>query len=316
MKILGLETLVFAVDDIEACVQCALDYGLKPASGASKESGGRYEALDGTGIEIRAANTVGLPAAPDPSMSIRETVYGVADQACLEAIAAELAKDREVTRDAQGGVHSVDDTGYAIGFALTVRRQIDTGAVLCNAPGSVQSRGVNEVATDMQMTADPLSMSHVVFFVPDVKKAEAFYVNRLGFRVTDRFVEVGPFLRPAGSNEHHCLFLIETPTKNKGMDHFTFHMRSPTEMMLAGTRFEAKGYKSYWGPGRHLLGSNWFWYFVSPFGCKVEYDADMDLHDDSWVPREVEPGADNSQLFLFTSREKWAPGGPPGGQPH
>ncbi|HSV44167.1 MAG TPA: glyoxalase, partial [Ramlibacter sp.] len=59
------------------------------------------------------------------------------------------------------------------------------------------------------------------------------------------------------------------------------------------------------------FGSNWFWYFNSPLGCHVEYDADMDLHDGTWTAREVPMGADASQLFLFQHRAKWAPGGPP-----
>ena len=73
----------------------------------------------------------------------------------------------------------------------------------------------------------------------------------------------------------------------------------------------AKGYQSHWGPGRHVFGSNWFWYFNSPLGVHVEYDADMDLHDDSWTPREAAMGADASQAFLLQHRQKWAPGGPP-----
>ncbi len=96
-----------------------------------------------------------------------------------------------------------------------------------------------------------------------------------------------------------------------GCEHFTFHMGGPTEVLLAGTRFVEKGYQSFWGPGRHKFGSNWFWYFNSPLGCHVEYDADMDLHDEHWAARELPMGADNSQLFLFQHREKWAPGGPP-----
>ncbi|HBT4209291.1 TPA: glyoxalase, partial [Klebsiella variicola] len=50
------------------------------------------------------------------------------------------------------------------------------------------------------------------------------------------------------------------------------------------------------------------WYFNSPLGCHIEYDADMDQHDDHWQPREALPGADNSQYFLLGYREKWAPG--------
>ena len=76
-------------------------------------------------------------------------------------------------------------------------------------------------------------------------KAEAFYVERLGFLCTDRFLGVGPFLRPRGSLDHHCLFLIQTPAFMKGCEHFTFHLGGPTELMQAGTRFVDRGYQSF-----------------------------------------------------------------------
>jgi catechol 2,3-dioxygenase-like lactoylglutathione lyase family enzyme len=179
-----------------------------------------------------------------------------------------------------------------------------------NAPGALPQRPANIVAVDEDAVIDPRTLSHVVYFVPDAAKAEAFY-TRLGFRCTDRFIGAGPLLRPAGSLDHHCLFLIRTPAFMKGCEHFTFHLAGPTELMQAGNRFVNKGYKSFWGPGRHRLGSNWFWYFNSPLGCHVEYDADMDLHDQSWVARDVPINADSSQLFLFQQRQKWSPGGPP-----
>ena len=81
--------------------------------------------------------------------------------------------------------------------------------------------------------------------------------------------------------------------------------------MQAGTRFVEKGYESFWGPGRHIFGSNWFWYFNSPFGCHIEYDADMDILDENWSAREAHIGADTTQLFLFQAKEKWFPSGPP-----
>ena len=105
--------------------------------------------------------------------------------------------------------------------------------------------------------------------------------------------------------------MIQTPPHMKGCEHFTFHMMGPSEVMQAGSSMVNKGYQSFWGPGRHIFGSNWFWYFSSPLGCKMEYDADMDLHDDSWSSREAALGADNSQVFLMEYREKWAPMGPP-----
>jgi catechol 2,3-dioxygenase-like lactoylglutathione lyase family enzyme len=308
MNIIGLDELVFGVEDIEACSRYLLDYGLQPT--ASSGEGGRFEALDGTGVVLARASDPDLPAPTGPASLLRETIYGVGDEGTLDAIAAEMSKDREVRRAADGSVSCVDDMGFALKFRRTTRRACNAPADLTNAPGSPPQRPVNQLGITPDMQVTPRTLSHVVLFVPDVARAEAFY-HRLGFRTTDRFSNAGPFMRPAGTQDHHTLFMIQTPPFMKGVEHFTFHMGSGTEVLLAGTRFEAKGYTTFWGPGRHLFGSNWFWYFNSPLGCHVEYDADMDLHDDSWVAREAPANSDTSQLFLFTRRDKWFPSGGP-----
>lgn len=310
MNIIGPDALVFGVDDVAACMQYLTDYGLEPVG--ADAAGGRFEALDGTAVIIAHKDDPSLPPSLGTASMLRKTIYGVADAQSLDAIAAELLKDREVKRLADGSIEALDDSGFVLGFQLTVRRPLAMTAETVNAAGAPPQRPVNVVGVDENAAARPRTMSHVVYFVPDAARAEAFY-RRLGFACTDRMLGAGPFLRPAGTADHHTLFLIQTPPFMKGCEHFTFHMGGPTEVMLAGTRMVNKGYQSFWGPGRHKMGSNWFWYFNSPLGCHVEYDADMDLHDDSWVAREAQSGADASQLFLFQSRDKWAPGGPPPG---
>jgi catechol 2,3-dioxygenase-like lactoylglutathione lyase family enzyme len=308
MNILGPDALVFGVDDVAACTRYLSDYGLQPVDLSA--TGGRFEALNGTAIVIAHASDASLPPALGTASMLRKTIYGVSDTATLDAIATELGKDREVKHLPDGSLEVSDDMGFVLGFQVTVRRAISLPAETVNAPGAAPQRGPNVVAVDDGATCAPRALSHVVYFVPDAAKAEAFY-TRLGFVCTDRFSGVGPFLRPAGSLEHHCLFMIQTPPHMLGCEHFTFHLGGPTELMQAGTRFVNRGYESFWGPGRHKFGSNWFWYFNSPLGCHVEYDADMDLHDDQWQAREVPMSADASQLFLFQARAKWSPGGPP-----
>lgn len=303
MNIIGPDYLVFGVDDLDACTHYLLDYGL------AQVAPGRFEALDGTGVHLHRRDDPSLPAAMETATQLRETVYGVADESSLQAIEQELSKDRLVSRGQDGVLRCVDDMGFALGFRITQRQQLALTGERVNAPGDA-GRQVNQLGASREMPALPRSLSHVVYFVPDSVRAEAFYA-RLGFVCTDRFVGVGPFLRPSGTQDHHTLFLIQTPAFMKGLEHFTFHLGGPTEVMTAGTRMVEKGYQSFWGPGRHQLGSNWFWYFNSPLGCHVEYDADMDLHDETWTARVAQPGADNSQYFLFAHREKWAPGGPP-----
>ncbi|MDT1822934.1 glyoxalase, partial [Acinetobacter baumannii] len=87
-------------------------------------------------------------------------------------------RDREVRRLANGSLETVDDTGLLLGFQVSVRRPVrPTGAAL------------------------PRSLSNVLYFLPDAARAEAFYVERLGFVYTDRPPGAGPFLRPAGTDE-------------------------------------------------------------------------------------------------------------------
>ncbi|WP_076536572.1 VOC family protein [Shewanella sp. UCD-KL21] len=304
MKIIGPDKLIFGVEDVENCKQFALDYGLQAQDEIN------YVALDGTGIEIRAKDDPSLPAPLASGAMIRKTIYGVADQVSLDEINAELSKDRQVKVLEDGSLEAVDDLGFVLGFQLTIRKPLNLAAEKVNAPGDI-NRGINQVGVNKEGSPDVRSLSHVVYFVPDSVKAEAFY-NRIGFKTTDRFTGVGPFMRPAGTEDHHTLFFIQTPPHMQGCEHFTFHMGGPTDVVRAGTNMVNKGYQSFWGPGRHIYGSNWFWYFKSPFGCNMEYDADMDQHDDVWQERESIIGADNSQAFLLQYREKWAPaGGPP-----
>lgn len=305
MNIIGPDTLVFGVDDLDACAQYLTDYGLESVGN------GHFEALDGTSVRVAHKDDPTLPAPLATGSMLRKTIYGVADQATLDAIAAELNKDREVKVLDDGSLEAMDDVGFVLGFQVTIRKPLSLPAEQINAPGSSSLRDINVIGVEKLASPKPRSLSHIVYFVPDFAKAEAFYAERLGFVTTDRFSHVGPFMRPAGTQDHHTVFFIQTPPQMQGCEHFTFHMGGPTEVVQAGTNFVNKGYQSFWGPGRHLLGSNWFWYFKSPFGCHVEYDADMDMHDEQWTARELAPGADNSQAFLFEFREKWSPGGPP-----
>jgi len=304
MNIIGPDKLVFGVEDIESCQQFALDYGL------TAQDDNNFVALDGTGIEILQQDDPSLPAPLSTGAMLRKTVYGVADQATIDAINAELSTDREVKVLEDGSIEAVDDLGFVLGFQITIRKTLSNTAEKINAPGDA-NRAVNQTAVTKEDKPKVLSLSHVVYFVPDSAKAEAFFEKRLGFMTTDRFNHVGPFMRPAGTNDHHTLFFIQTPPHMQGCEHFTFHMAGPTDVVQAGTNMVNKGYQSFWGPGRHLYGSNWFWYFKSPFGCNMEFDADMDQHDESWQARDSMMGPDNSQAFLLQYREKWAPGGPP-----
>lgn len=313
MKIIGPDLLVFGVDDVEGCKTYLTDFGLTPSQ--IDDTGWMFAALDGTGVVIRHRDDPKLPPVLGSGNMLRQQVFGVVDAATLDQIEAELSRDRRVTRLADGSLETLDDLGFALSFQVTVRRELSMPAERINAPGAPAGRGPNELGVTDDMAAAPRTLSHVVLFVPDMDKAVNFFCGRLGFVVTDVLTGAGPFLRAAANDDHHSMFFIRTPPYMQGCEHMAFHMGGPTELMVAGDRFTRKGYETFWGPGRHKFGSNWFWYFKSPMGCNVEYDADMDKHDDTWIAREAPNGPEASQMFLLQWREKWAPaGGPPAGK--
>ena len=307
MRIIGPDALVFGVDDVAACTQYLTDYGLTPVGVDAR--GGRFEALDGTAIVVRRKDDPTLPK------RLRDSQHAARDR-LRRGRRGDAGRDRGRARKgprsaARRTARCKRSTTWASRsrFQVTVRRPLDLPGETVNAPGAAPQRA----GTARRRSDDRSEAAHAVARrVLRARCAPRRSASTSDWDSSARIASrVGPFLRPAGTLDHHTLFMIQTPPFMKGCEHFTFHMGGPTEMMLAGARFIAKGYQSFWGPGRHKFGSNWFWYFNSPLGCHVEYDADMDLHDDAWVAREAPMGADASQLFLFPLRDKWAPGGPP-----
>lgn len=308
MRIIGPDELIFGVDNMEACRAFLADYGL------TENGAGCFEALDRTAVVLRDKDDPSLPPPLPTATRLRETVWGVEDRATLDAIATDLSRDRDVTVDPAGRVRTVDDAGFRIAFQVTRRITLDLAPERINSPGAAPGRAANEIGANEDAPARPRTLSHIVYFVPDMDRMANFYIERLGFVITDKFTNTGPFLRPQANDDHHVLFMIQTPDYMQGLEHLAFHMQGPTELMLAGSRMVKKGYESFWGPGRHKFGSNWFWYFNSPMGTHVEFDADMDKHDGDWTMRETPMSKEAAQLFLFENVAKWAPGGPPPGK--
>ena len=64
MKIVGLDSLIFGVDDVAGAARFLIDYGLTPVD--VSDAGGRFEAIDGTSVVIAREDNPRLPAPPAP----------------------------------------------------------------------------------------------------------------------------------------------------------------------------------------------------------------------------------------------------------
>ena len=280
MKISRVESLVYGVKDVDAGIRYFEDWGLPCIERGAR--GAEFRMPSGQSILVRSAADPALPASAESGSTLREAIWGVDDAASLEAIGAELGRDREVGRDAQGGLHARDETGFAIGFRMAA-----PAAPRAPAASSRMNRPF-----DPERRARPRKVGHIVFSIArgDLEKATAFYLQRLKFRLSDG-TPGGNFLRCAGTHDHHSLFLLSRPDR-RALDHVAFEVRDIDEIILGGKFMMGRGWKPNTSVGRHILGSNLFWYFDNPCGGRTEYYADMDQMDDDWKPRiwEKHPG--------------------------
>ncbi|PZQ24503.1 MAG: bleomycin resistance protein [Sphingopyxis macrogoltabida] len=282
MPINGIDAVYFGVEDIEKATQFFVDFGLEKVQESATQTS--LETRDGGTVEIRAVDDASLPKAVTSGPTIREIVWGVEDEEALETIAAELSRDRAVERDADNGVHTTDDGGFGIAFRVARRRPASPAPNMLNIYGATPNRPMN-VPVDFEKPIRPAAFAHVVIMTTDAEHAIKFYTERLGFRITDKFREGrGAFLRAPNSTYHHTMFIVQGPAS--GLHHVAFHVTDFNEIVMAGTRMLEKGWAPEMGPGRHIIGSNYFWYFKSPCGGAMELTADMDRADDDWQMRE------------------------------
>ena len=282
--IAGIEEILFGVEDMDEARRFLSLYGLEEIENSAAQS--VWESLDGSRLILRLNGDASLPDAIIDGPTGRRYVWGVKDQAALDAIAAELSRDREVRSTNDGLLTAVDDDGHPIAFRITQRRPYDAAPAGTNVTGREPGRPINtRVSFDEPVQAR--AMGHLVFWSFDPEKSAAFYRDRLGFRVADTVKgNQGVLLRAAGHFDHHSIFFLnpgKAPFK-PSLQHVEFQYGDIQEVMIGGDRLTKAGFKTVFGPGRHVMGSNWYWYFNSPMGCAFELAADMDRADDGWEP--------------------------------
>ncbi len=282
MPISGVQTAVFGVEDLELCDKFFADFELKVSS--KSDTAITYGLPEGSYVVLKKSNDVSLPPAYSPGSGIREVIWGVDEQSALDGIEAELKKDRIVTKDPDGTLHSADDLGLGIGFRIFKRQPLLAKDDQVNAPGRSARWNKHRTWYDK---ATPQLIYHVVFGCSDLDKPVGFYRDRLKFRITDVARDRGIFFRAEGRSDHHNIFWALTGKPQ--FLHISFGVENLDELLAGANDMQRKGWKSQLGLGRHRISSTLYFYIQSPAGGEAEYSADPDCLDDSWQPRIWEP---------------------------
>ena len=237
-----------------------------------------------------------------PSRRLIEMCIGVDDPDDVNRVAARLAAlGVPVERDA-ASLRAIEIHTGARAVVKILPRLVQEPAPIgpCNGPGRTNNHRAPGILRETPIR--PRKLGHVVIGTPDPEASRRFFVDGIGFRVSDDVRNVAAFLRC--STDHHNLLLQSSPVAF--LHHTAWQVDDVDEVARGAMRMlEGHPERHTWGLGRHFIGSNFFWYLRDPAGNFAEYYSDMDTITDDrlWTPGTWEP----SLQALYA----WGPDVPP-----
>lgn len=292
--ITGIEILKFGVEDRQVANTFLNDFGLT-ASVSDIDGTDLYQTQNGCKIYLYDIADQRLPQAIEAGSTLREVTWGVENDQDFENLKNKLSAEPKF-KATEGRIECLDPNGMTIVFEKTITKDVAQARTeSINQFGNVQR--IN-AASPVYEKAEPVDIGHVVFFTPDLKTTQAFYIEKLGFHLSDAYTNRGAFLRCRGEGFHHDLFLLSIPNKPAGLNHVAFVVRDIHEVIGGGLSMNRQNWSTFIGPGRHPISSAYFWYVNSPLGGAFEYYTNDDYLTEAWQPREEE-----HRLELFT---EWA----------
>lgn len=121
----------------------------------------------------------------------------------------------------------------------------------------------------------PRRLSHVLLFTPNTLRAVEFYESSLGLRLSDKSADIIAFMHAPHGCDHHLVAFVKSSAK--GWHHASWDVANIDEVGQGAAQMAAQGFKEGWGVGRHVLGSNYFFYVRDPWGSFCEYAAGIDF---------------------------------------
>jgi catechol 2,3-dioxygenase len=213
------------------------------------------------GVHTLKAGSRATVISPGKSTTLLCFGYAMADARALEVLRARLLKNGVPMRDKtvslyQAGAFAINDPqGREIAFGVPVDARTPD--------------------------REPARLQHTVFQTTDLENMVRFYVEKVGFTVSDEVVNMDDgrvmvvFMR--SDNEHHSLAFFRGSRDE--WDHHCYETNEWNDIRDWGDKFAKKRIPIFFGPGRHGPGNNLFFMVNDPDGNKVELSAEIETVD-------------------------------------
>jgi catechol 2,3-dioxygenase-like lactoylglutathione lyase family enzyme len=283
-----LASVTIGVPNVEETADYYAEFGLA-------RDGVRFSTADG-GEQLRIVAC--------PTRRLVELVVGVDDPDDLDRVTDRLGRLGVTTERDSVSVSAVEthSGARAVVKVLPPISQHPAASTPYNGPGRVERENQRAPGIVRDGPVRPRKLGHVVIGTPDAEASRRFFVDGIGFKVSDEVPGIAAFMRC--STDHHNLLLQPSPVAF--LHHTSWQVDDVDEVGRGAMRMlEGHPERHTWGLGRHHIGSNFFWYLRDPAGNFSEYYSDMDTitDDQLWEPGTWEP----SLRALYA----WGPDVPP-----
>ncbi|MCC6890374.1 MAG: VOC family protein [Hyphomicrobiales bacterium] len=262
-RVTGLRSVEFGVPNLtQSAAFYSAVWGLEPV------------VADGDSIHLRAngAEHHAVTLRERPAPALLGVHFAAANREAVDALYARLkalgvevsAAAAELPRSAGGGYGFRFSTpeGHALNVSSDVSR--------------------HEIATKDR--SKPNKLSHVVLNTADIDRQTAFFVDVLGFKLSDK-TDMMEFVRC--SADHHSIAMARG--SGPSLNHCAYELENIDGLMRGAGRMQKHGFKVEWGIGRHGPGDNVFGYFIEPNGFVVEYTTEVEQVDEAtYQPHDAE----------------------------
>jgi catechol 2,3-dioxygenase-like lactoylglutathione lyase family enzyme len=122
----------------------------------------------------------------------------------------------------------------------------------------------------------PFKLGHIAFSVADVERVVDFYIQVLGFRVSDWRGDFFAFLRCGP--DHHSINFVRG--EQNALHHIAFELRDWAEIQRACDFLAKRDIHLVLGPIRHIIGHNIATYHKNPDDILIELFTELDQMKD------------------------------------
>jgi catechol 2,3-dioxygenase-like lactoylglutathione lyase family enzyme len=230
-----LASITIGVPNVEETCRYYAEFGLT-------RDGACFSTSDG-GEQLRIVES--------PTRRLIELCIGVDDSDDLDRVTDRLARLGVSSLREPAGVSAIE-THSGVRTAIKVLSRISQDPVVIgpyNGPGRVERNNLRAPAVLREEPIRPRKLGHVVIGTPDAEASQRFFVEGVGFKVSDEVRGVAAFMRC--STDHHNLLLQPSPVAF--LHHTSWQVDDVDEVGRGAMRMlEGHPERHIWGLGPSL----------------------------------------------------------------